>query len=74
MPLLSLNIFFGDNTLMGSDNSRLNNFVVLSVMELTLFFIVQTCSYMLRLKFERTLRLRKFALKNLSGNPFTTAR
>ena len=72
LPLLGLNIFFGDNTLMGSDTSRLNNFIVLMFIEITLLLIIQIISYMLKLKFEKTLKLGKFAYKNVSGSKFGT--
>lgn len=74
LPLLNLNILFGDNTLMGSDTSRLNNLILLILIEITLLLIIQIISYVLKLKFEKTLRLGKFALKNVSGSQLATSK
>ena len=55
LPLLWLNIFFGDNSLMGQDNSRLNNFFVVLICELVIFALIQVSSFFLRRKFESAL-------------------
>ena len=55
LPLISLNILFGDNSLMGQSNSRLNNFFVVLLMELVIFSIIQIVSFFLRRKFEKVM-------------------
>jgi hypothetical protein len=54
-PLLLLNIFFGDNSLLGSSHTRLNNAWVVLLMELILFIMIQIPSYLLRRKFEKAI-------------------
>ena len=68
LSLISLNIFFGDNTLMGDDNTRLNNFLVLLFSELTFFIIIQIVTFVLRLKFEK-----EDLFSSLKGNLLPTA-
>ncbi len=55
LPLVSINILFGDNSLMGQSNGRLNNFLVVLLMELVIFTIIQVVSYFLRRKFEKVM-------------------
>ncbi|HEY5408170.1 MAG TPA: hypothetical protein VIJ92_13830 [Ginsengibacter sp.] len=55
LPLLLLNIIFGDNSLMGQTNGRLNNFFVVLLMELVIFTILQVASFFLRRKFEKVI-------------------
>jgi len=55
LPLLWLNILLGDNSLMGQDNGRLNNFFVVLIFELAIFAITQISSYFLRRKFESVM-------------------
>jgi len=73
LPLISLNIFFGDNTLMADDNTRLNNFVILLLMELTLFMMIQIIAFVLRLKFEKALRVGNFGVRNALDKIFTNS-
>jgi hypothetical protein len=54
-PLLLLNIFFGDNSILGSSHARLNNARVVLFMELVLFIMIQIPSYLLRRKFEKAI-------------------
>jgi hypothetical protein len=54
-PLLLLNILFGDNSLMGQNNGRLNNFFVVLLMEAVIFTIIQVVSFFLRRKFEKVM-------------------
>jgi hypothetical protein len=56
LPLISINILFGDNSLMGQENGRQNNIIVLVVMVLAIFAITQIACYLLRMSFERTIR------------------
>ena len=72
LPLISLNIFFGDNSLMGDDNTRLNNFLALLFSELTLFIIIQMITFVLRRKFEKALRLGRFDIGNRVNQILTT--
>ena len=44
------------------------------LIEITLLLIIQIISYMLKLKFEKTLKLGKFAYKNISGSQFATSK
>ena len=74
LPLISLNIFFGDNSLMGDDNTRLNNFMVLLFAELTLFIIIQIITFVLRRKFEKALRVGKFDIGNRVNEILTTSK
>jgi hypothetical protein len=55
LPLLLLNILFGDNSLMGQTNGRLNNFFVVLLIELAIFTIIQVVSFFLRRKFEKVM-------------------
>jgi hypothetical protein len=55
LPLILLNVLFGDNSLMGQSNGRLNNFFVILLMELFIFTIIQVASYFLRRKFEKVM-------------------
>ena len=55
LPLLLLNILFGDNSLMGQSNGRLNNFVAVLLMELFIFTIIQISSFFLRRKFVKVM-------------------
>lgn len=57
LPLISLNVLFGDNSLMGG--SRVNNLIVLSITELFIFTIVKINSILLRRKFERVMGLNR---------------
>jgi len=72
MPLINLNIFFGDNSLMGEGNTRLNNFLVLLCSELTLFIIIQIITFVLRRKFEKALRVGSFDIGNRVNEILTT--
>ena len=74
LPFLSLNIFFGDNTLMGDDNTRLNNFLVLLFSELTLFIIIQIIAFVLRRKFEKAVRVGRFDIENTVNEILTTSK
>jgi hypothetical protein len=74
LPLISLNIFFGDNTLMGDDNTRLNNFLVLLFSELTLFIIIQIIAFVLRRKFEKAVRVGRFDIENTVNEILTTSK
>jgi len=74
LPLISLNIFFGDNTLMSDNNTRLNNFLVLLFSELTLFIIIQIIAFVLRRKFEKALRVGNLDIGNRVNEIFTTSR
>lgn len=74
LPLISLNIFFGDNTLMGDNNTRLNNFLVLFFLELTFLMIIQIITFVLKRKFEKALRVGKFDVGNRVDEIFTTSR
>jgi hypothetical protein len=71
LPLISLNIFFGDNNLLGDDNTRLNNFVILLFFELTLFIIIQIIRFVLRRKFEKALRVGHFDIGKRTKEIFT---
>jgi hypothetical protein len=55
LPLISLNVLYGDNSLMGQQNGRVNNFCILLVMELIVFTIIQASSILLRRKFEKAM-------------------
>ena len=55
LPLLLINILFGDNSLMGQTNGRLNNFFVVLLMEAVIFTIIQVVSFFLRRKFEKVM-------------------
>ncbi|MBS1667179.1 MAG: hypothetical protein JST58_07380 [Bacteroidetes bacterium] len=55
LPLLLLTILFGDNSLMGQTNGRLNNFVIVLLMEAVIFTIIQVASFFLRRKFEKVM-------------------
>ena len=70
LPLISLNILFGDNSLMGQVNSRLNNFFVLLLMELVIFTIIQIALFFLRRKFEKVIIRSSY---NKWQTNFTTA-
>ena len=60
LPLLLLNISFGDNSLMGQSNGRLNNFFVVVIMELVIFTIIRLASFFLRRKFEKVMIERNY--------------
>ena len=60
LPLLFINILFGDNSLMGQTNSRLNNFFVVCIMELVIFSIVFISSFYLRRQFEKAMIERNY--------------
>ncbi len=64
LPLLLLNIFFGDNSLLGQENSRLNNFGVVLLLEVVIFTIIQISSFFLRRSFERLI------IKELDGSKY----
>jgi hypothetical protein len=55
LPLISLNVLFGDNSLMGQQNGKLNNFLTLLVMEFIMFTIIQATAFFLRRKFEKVM-------------------
>ena len=55
LPFVWLNILFGDNSIMGNNTSRLNNFFVVLVFEIAIFTITQVTSFFLRQKFERVI-------------------
>ncbi len=74
LPLISLNIFLGDNSLMGNDNTRLNNFLVLLFLELILFIVIQIITFVLRHKFERALKVGKFDIVRRTNEIFETSR
>ena len=61
MPLLWLNILLGDNSLMGQDNSRLNNFFIVLIFEFAIFAITQIISFFLRRKFESVMIEKDFS-------------
>src|SRR5579863_3333697 len=56
--LVSLNILFGDNSLLGSKTGRFNNFMVIVIMEIVIFSLVQISSYLMKRKFEKSMILR----------------
>jgi hypothetical protein len=60
LPLLLLNIIFSDNSLMGQNNGRLNNFFVVLLMELIIFTIIQIASFFLKRKFEKVMIKRNY--------------
>jgi hypothetical protein len=70
LPFISLNILFGDNSLMGQSNSRLNNFFVVLLMELVIFTVIQIVSFFLRRKFEKVMIEGNY---NQLKSKFTTA-
>ena len=71
LPLILLNILFGDNSLMGQNNGRQNNFFVVLVMELVIFTIIQVASYFLRCKFEKAMIESNYNQKKSSYTSFT---
>jgi hypothetical protein len=56
LPLVLLNVFFGDNSLMGQDNSPSGNFFAILIIEVFFIALIQICSILLRRKFERAMR------------------
>ena len=52
---MSLNTLFGDNSLLGSNTSRLNNIMVLVTMELAILVLVMLSSYFIKRKFEKAV-------------------
>lgn len=56
--LVSLNVLFGDNSLLGSKTGRFNNFMVIVIMEIVVFSLVQISSYFMKRKFEKAMILR----------------
>jgi uncharacterized membrane protein YciS (DUF1049 family) len=58
LPLLWLNICFGDNSLLGQDNSRLNNFFVVLFVESFLCSVILVRSFFLKKKFEKAIGVK----------------
>ena len=71
LPLILLNIVFGNNSLMGQNNGRQNNFYVVLVMELVIFTIIQVASYFLRRKFEKAMIESNYNQRKSSYTSFT---
>ena len=71
LPLILLNVLFGDNSLMGQNNGRQNNFFVVLVMELVIFTIIQVASYFLRRKFEKAMIESNYNQRKSSYTSFT---
>jgi len=60
LPLICINIFFGDNSLMGQTNSRIHNFSIVLMLELILVTTIQISSFLLRQKFENTIMRKAY--------------
>ena len=56
LPLISLNILFGDNSLMGESNERWDNLISLLIAEIILVGAILLSSFFIRRNFEKALR------------------
>ena len=55
IPLLWLNILFGDNSFFGKSDTRFANFILTFIKGLVLYGVVQVSSYFLRRRFEKAM-------------------
>jgi hypothetical protein len=55
--LVSLNVLFGDNSFMGSNAGRIDNFIIIMIMVIVIFSLVQINSHFMRRKFEKAIRI-----------------
>ena len=61
LPLLCINILFGDNSLMGESNGRLQNLSIVILMDLCIFLFIQVRKFLLRRKFEKAIIKRDYS-------------
>jgi hypothetical protein len=61
LPLLCLNILFGDNSLMDQSNGRLENFSIIILMDSFIFLFIQVRKFFLRRKFEKAIINRDYS-------------
>jgi hypothetical protein len=57
LPIVSLNVLFGDNSLMGAGGTRFNNITIIVIAEIVVVLIVQISSYFMKRKFENALEI-----------------
>jgi hypothetical protein len=56
LPVVSLNVLFGDNSILGSKTTRFNNFMVIVMFEIAIFSVVGISSYFMKRKFEKAMK------------------
>ncbi len=61
LPLLCINILFGDNSLLNQSNGRLENFSIVILMDLCIFLFIQVRKFFLRRKFEKGIINRDYS-------------
>jgi hypothetical protein len=61
LPLLCLNILFGDNSLMGRSNGRLENFIIIILVDSLIFLFIQLRKFFLQRKFEKAIINRDYS-------------
>jgi len=60
LPLLCINILFGDNSLLGQSNGRFENFSIVILMDLFIFLFIKVRKFILRRKFEKAIINRDY--------------
>ena len=61
LPLLCINILFGDNSLLGQNNGRFENFSIVILIDFCLFLFIQVRKFILRRKFEKAIIKRDYS-------------
>ena len=61
LPLLCINILFGDNSLLGQSNGRFENFSIVILIDLCLFLFIQVRKFILMRKFEKAIIKRDYS-------------